>query len=76
MLFECLLRRIDDLFRLVANVDKFAALLVCARVFFGFATHAINFILAQTTRTRDANFLLLTAGLIRRSDIHDAVDID
>ena len=76
MFFERLLRRINDLFRLVANIDKFAALLVSARVFFGFATHAINFILAQTTRTRDANFLLLTAGLIRRSDIHDAVDID
>src|SRR2546425_7079234 len=62
LLAQHLLHAVNHGVELVAGLDLFAPGLVFGRVSFGVFRHALNFVLAQTARRRDRNFLVLARG--------------
>src|SRR5439155_6709190 len=74
--FQLFLGLIRQRVGVVLDLDRFLRLLVFVGVRFRFAAHLLNFILTQTARTGDGDFLLLAGAEIFGRHMQDAVGVD
>ena len=74
-LLKLLLDLVRHLLRTILGVDELATRLVGGGVILGILAHALHFVLGDTARAGDLDFLLLASGLLGGHDIQNAVGV-